>query len=199
MTSGKRDGAEDALGNMSLRATVDVDCPESCKVRKDTEMRDKSTEQRRRAITPRELDEIIDKLVSTLEARFPKEGTVPPSFVIIDRQSVLTPVETRFRDERDKAAVVSFISKICRETDAVAVVFAGEAWISTSAPTRRVQPSLAPDRQEVVLMSAETCEGTMAYTWPILRDRGHVRLGERDQSRQCSGQFSNLLKQPAFN
>jgi hypothetical protein len=152
---------------------------------------------RRRDRSPRpDLSSRLLRIINEAADDFDQTGVCPTHAIVLDPQDkgvVLLP--DCLPDENTKDVFACVIARTAAGLDAVAVIFLAEIWMPGENWDGVTAPSQCADRREALFVSAETFNTTAAFLWPILRDTGGVRLGERQSlgSEYEGGRFADLL------
>lgn len=107
----------------------------------------------------------------------------------------------RLANEQDKDNFLKIGRVACLAHGAVATVLMTESWMlrpkEGKSPDLSIPPSQSPDRQEIVSIMGETCDGHAQKILPVLRspEGKFMGFGETEEIKadQVLGRFSNFL------
>jgi hypothetical protein len=140
----------------------------------------------------KELVEIVSELVGKL---FSHRGEMMSVYLIVNKDG-LTMVPPQHRD-KEKSLVI--IKDIMKEMKATTYVFVDEAWIVNTKDFKVPEgpPWQHPDREEAVILMAETETETLLGHRDIIRKKGvKATLGPlKIDSSQVFGHMTGLLRQ----
>jgi len=125
-------------------------------------------------------------------------GCIQPTFLCYGRDRIVNLNAAQLPDAGVQDRFASTLRLICMAEDAFAAVLILELWASPVCSTSTgIRPSLAPDRQELVMVRIELPgnQGEVIFFQKIRDGNGKARLGDciSQPIRDRKDRFSNLL------
>jgi hypothetical protein len=144
------------------------------------------------------LKELLDHTEDSIRAAYEKDPGAhpPPMFITIDSNGTKNLLVTPWNGEDEKTLVLRNLKKIFRETGVVAYLNVTEAWVTKQFHSGK-PPSECEDREEVVMISAVSKEGSMGRLLYIVREKDGdvvdlVRRGDNEVTG-LTGRLVELL------
>jgi len=124
-------------------------------------------------------------------------GGIQPTFLCYGRDRIVNLNAAQLPDAEVQDRFASTLRLICLAEDAFAAVLVLELWASPVCSTTGIRPSLAPDRQELVMVRIELPgnQGEVIIFQKIRDGNGKARLGNfiSQPIKNYQDRFSNLL------
>jgi hypothetical protein len=119
-----------------------------------------------------------------------KFGDVAPVAFIFNREKMIL----NMMDFSDKELALANLKKVCKELKANMVIIMAESFISKDL--NDISPSIAPDREESIVVQGENDKGdTCAIIQPFYRDKkGKIILKKKMKQLAISSRWSEILK-----
>ena len=147
------------------------------------------------------LNDLIKHAMGYAEFSMKKLGRVPPTLFVQTPGGIAVYFPETMGNEKAKNNFANTSRLIAVAYGATATAMVLESWITRAKPGREldesVPPSQSPDREECVVIQAESVGISKTRIWPIERNtKGKFTgFGGADDLEQAKGRFSEIMPQ----
>ena len=152
------------------------------------------------------LQELLDDQVELVQKYFIEKDdpAIPPYFVYIDADKKVTQMVVPFRNADEKELMINAVRRLIQASDAEAYVMVSESWMVTLQGDPRepknlvsnIKASEHSDRVECMSFYAESKTRSCSLSFPILREKGRVWLGEPfEMGAAVGGDITGFIKE----